>query len=73
MIAELKKELEALDAKVGEVEDLGTKEFVRFTDREFRSGIYVEVNFSSPATTPQAFRDRLRLNKAVDRVLVQTV
>ncbi len=73
IIDQLKKELEAVNAEVGEVENLGSKDFARTPDRELRSGIYVNMDFRSPPNGPQALRDRLRLNQAVDRVLVQSV
>jgi ribosomal protein S6 len=73
VIDQLKKDLEAVSAEVTEVENLGSKDFARTPDREFKSGIYVHIDFRSPPSGPQAFHERLRLNKAVDRVIVQAV
>gem|GEM_PF-6116493 len=73
VIEQLKKDLEAVSAKVSEVENIGSKDFVRTPDREFKAGIFVHIDFNSPAEAPQALHERLRLNKSVDRVIVQAV
>jgi small subunit ribosomal protein S6 len=73
VISDLKKDLEAVSAEVTEVENLGTKDFVRTPDREFKSGIFVKISFRSPGSAPNALHERLRLNKAVDRLVVQSV
>lgn len=73
IIDQLKKELEAVNAEVTEVENIGAKDFARTPDRDFKSGIFVNIDFKSPASAPQALHERLRLNKTVDRVLVQAV
>lgn len=70
VIEQLKKDLEAVSAEVTEVENVGSKDFVRTPDREFKSGIFVHIDFKSPGSAPNALHERLRLNKAVDRVLV---
>jgi small subunit ribosomal protein S6 len=72
VIDALKKDLEAVHAEVIDVENIGTKDFVRTPDREFRSGIFVQIDFRSPGSAPQALHERLRLNKTVNRVIVQS-
>lgn len=71
VIDQLKKEVEAENAEIVHVENVGAKDFARTPDRNFKSGIFVEIDFRSPGYRPNALHERLRLNKAVDRVMVQ--
>lgn len=69
----LKGEIAALDGEVGEVHHHGSLEFARTPDKRFSSGNYVEIEFVAPPLPPNALQERVRLNKAVDRVLVDRV
>lgn len=73
VIAKLTDTLKAVEATVSEVKNLGQKDFVRVTDRKNPTGVYVQIAFSAPATAPVAFRDKLRLDKTIKRILIQTV
>ena len=72
-IAKLTDTVKAVSGTVGEVKNLGQKDFVRITDRKNPNGVYVQIDFSAPATAPVAFRDKLRLDKTVKRILIQSV
>ena len=67
----VKKEISAVEGEVTAVENLGRREFARKTDDKFPGGVYVQVNFSAPATAPVQLRERLRLNNTVYRALVE--
>ncbi len=69
----VKQDITALGGEVGVVENLGRKDFIRVTDKNFPSGIYVQVAFAAPATAPAALRERLRLNPSIYRTFVQSV
>ena len=71
VIERLKDILKSLDCKVTEAENLGQKEFSRVVDRKFPSGLYVQFHFEGPVKTPTAFREKLRLDRTVNRLLVQ--
>jgi len=71
IIEGVKKEITALQGEVTAVENIGRREFIRKTDDKFPAGVYVQVNFSAPATAPAALHERLRLNESVYRALVQ--
>ena len=73
IIAKLTDTVKAVEGTVGEVKNLGQKEFVRVTDRKNPNGVYVQIDFSAPATAPVAFREKLRLDKTVKRILIQSV
>ena len=72
-IDRLKDILKSIDCKVSEVENLGQREFSRAVDRKFLSGLYVQISFEGPVTAPAAFAEKLRLDRTVDRILVQSV
>lgn len=69
----LKGEIVALDGEIGEVRQHGTLEFARTPDKRFTSGDYVEIEFVAPPLAPNAIQERVRLNKAIDRVLVDRI
>jgi small subunit ribosomal protein S6 len=71
VIDKLKDVLKSIDCKVNEVENLGQKEFSRVVDRKFPSGLYVQFHFEGPVTAPTAFREKLRLDRTINRLLVQ--
>ncbi len=71
LAGELKAGVAALGGEVAEVHHLGSINFARTPDRRFTAGNYVQVDFSGPAIPPAALQDHFRLNKAVDRVLVE--
>lgn len=72
VIDKLKDVLKSIDCNVTEVENLGQKEFSRVVDRKFPSGLYVQFHFTGPVTAPSTFRDKLRLDRTVNRLLVQS-
>lgn len=73
VIDKLKDILKSIDCKVNEVENLGQKEFSRAVDRKFVSGLYVQFHYEGPITAPTAFREKLRLDRTIDRILTQVV
>ncbi|MFM8904884.1 MAG: 30S ribosomal protein S6 [Verrucomicrobiota bacterium] len=72
-IERIKDVLKSAECKVTEVENLGQKEFSRVVDRKFPSGLYVQFHFDGPVGAPVAFREKLRLDRSVNRILVQSV
>ena len=71
LIDGVKKEITAVQGEVTTVENMGRREFVRKTDPQFPSGIYVNISFSAPAGAPAQLHERLRLNNSVYRAIVQ--
>jgi len=72
LIDTLKAGIESTGATVGEVENLGQKPFIRVTDRAFPAGIYVKMDFSGPGSSAEALKEKFRLDKTVDRLLIQS-
>lgn len=73
VIEKLKETIKSVEGVVSEVKNLGSKDFVRITDRKNPNGTYVQIAFSAPAAAPAAFRHKLRLDKTVKRILIQSV
>ncbi|MDR2430175.1 MAG: 30S ribosomal protein S6 [Puniceicoccales bacterium] len=71
VLARLKDTLGAVGATATGEQSLGQKNFVRVTDRKNPGGIYVQLAFSAPPTAPSAFREKLRLDRTIKRLLIQ--
>ncbi|MAV39519.1 MAG: hypothetical protein CML12_02940 [Puniceicoccaceae bacterium] len=63
--------LSSLGASVSDSQDLGIKEFARAADHKYRQGHYLEIYFSGAHTVPQDLKEKLRLDKRVNRIFVE--
>jgi len=70
--ADISEILSSLGASVSESEDLGIKEFARSVDPNFKQAHYLAVYFSGSATVPQELKEKLRLDKRVNRIFVES-
>lgn len=73
VLSDLTELLGSLNATVSEGKDLGMREFARAADRRYTQGHYLEVNFSSASTVPAQLKEKLRLDKRVNRIFVESV
>jgi small subunit ribosomal protein S6 len=73
VLADLTEILTSLGGAVTESEDLGVREFARAADRRFTQGHSLEVYFQGPSTVPAELQEKLRLDKRVNRIFVQSV
>ena len=64
--------LVALGASVDTTEELGLKEFTRAADKRYSQGNYLEVYFTGAPTVPSELKEKLRLDKRVNRIFVQS-
>lgn len=62
-----------LGATVENTSDLGSKDFARVTDRRMPSGHYVQFDVTAPETIVVAFREKLRLDRTIKRIMVQAL
>jgi len=58
---------------VSSSEDLGIRDFVRAADQRFKQGHYLEFYYSAPGSTPTELKEKLRLDKRVNRIFVESV
>lgn len=70
MLADTLKEL---GGEVTALENIGRHDFVRITEKGHTGDTYLIVSASGDATLPGAFQERVRLDKKVKRVMVQSV
>lgn len=73
LIEKLSDVLSNANASISKVINHGQKEFLRIKDRRFRSGIYVEILFQAPSQAPATIKEKLRLNKNVNRILISSL
>lgn len=72
VVERLKDTFKSLEGKVADVRNLGQRDFARVVDRRFPAGVYVQFEVKGPASLPVAFREKVRLDKTVNRVLFQS-
>lgn len=70
LIEKIKSVMESVGCKISNIENLGQKSFVRVTDKKFPSGIYVEVSYEAPSAANAQVREKFRLDKTIDRIMI---
>ena len=60
-----------LGASIGEFINDGQKNFERSVDRHFTSGIYLEILFTGDSSLPKAVKEKFRLDKTINRILIE--
>ncbi len=70
LIEKVKGVIESVGCKIESVENLGQKAFARTTDRNFPAGIYVDVAFEGSADSNALIKEKFRLDKTVNRILI---
>lgn len=67
----LRKTISGIDAEVRKVENLGQRDFVRVANRKFPVGIYVQIHFDGGPEAPAALKEKLRLERTINRILIE--
>ena len=70
LVEKLKGVIESAGCKVEASENLGQKTFARAVDRNFPAGIYVKFDYEGPANSASIIREKLKLDKTVNRFIV---
>lgn len=73
VLADINELLSNIGAEVSSSEDLGIRDFVRAADQRFKQGHYLEFYYSAPSSTPSELKEKLRLDKRVNRIFVESV
>lgn len=73
LIDELKTLVESLDGEGVASDDLGTRNFSYIKKKAFTQGHYLQLVVSAPSTFEKSIQDKLRLDKRIHRILVQSV
>lgn len=64
--------LSDLGGEVSTMENIGRQEFVRVTEKDHTGDTYLLVEASGPASMPGDLQERIRLDKQIKRVMVQS-
>jgi ribosomal protein S6 len=73
VLADIQEVLVSLGAEVTGSDDLGVRDFARAADQRFTHGHYIEVFFSGAGSVPAELKEKLRLDKRVNRIFVESV
>lgn len=70
LIERLTGVIQSINGSVKKVKNLGQKAFARVTDRKYPEGIYVDIDFEGSADLPLRLKERLKLDKTIDRIFI---
>lgn len=73
VLADLNELLKSIGGEPSESEDLGTREFARAADRRFTQGHYLEIYFEGEGELPSTVKEKLRLDKRINRIFIEAV
>lgn len=71
VLAELNELLKSIGAEPTDSEDLGVREFARAADRRFSQGHYAEIYFDGESTAPATLKEKLKLDKRINRIFIE--
>lgn len=71
VLSDLNELLQNLGAEVSASEDLGMRTFARAADRRFTQAHYVEIYFAASSAIPAQLKDKLKLDKRINRIFVE--
>ena len=71
MIPKLTEIIAQSEGEVLKVQELGQHDFAYPTKKEFTRGTYLQFDISGSPETPSKIKDKLRLEKKVDRILIE--
>ncbi len=72
LLEDVKSALETIGATINREKDLGRREFVRVTDRNYTAGHYFELRLDAPESFVNDVQEKFRLDKVVYRIIVQS-
>ncbi|MGB0370959.1 MAG: 30S ribosomal protein S6 [Opitutales bacterium] len=63
----------SLGAEVTKKENMGVMPFVRVTDKKFPEGTFFQLELKAEPTFPAAIKDKLHLDRRVNRILINSL
>ena len=72
VISDLNELLKSVGGEPSDSEDLGMREFARAADRRFSQGHYVEIYFESTSELPVILKEKLKLDKRINRIFIES-
>lgn len=70
IVTRLTQAIGTFDGEVSKVDNMGVKPFERPTVRGFDSAPYVQIDFNSGPEGPASLKEKLRLDKTINRVVI---
>ena len=71
VLSELNELLQSLGADVSASEDLGMRAFARAADRRYTQGHYLEIQYAASSAVPAQLKEKLKLDKRINRIFVE--
>ena len=71
MIPKLSEIIRQAEGEVSKVDNQGSKDFVYPQSKNLSSGIYLQFEIESDSELPVRLKEKLKLEKKVDRVLIE--
>ena len=72
MIPKLTEVISKAEGEVKKIQELGQHDFAYPTQKNFTRGSYLQFDISGSPQTPSMIHEILRLEKKVDRILIET-
>ena len=73
LIEEFSEISTSLGAEVTKKENMGVLPFVRITDKKFPEGTFFQLEVKAEPTFPAAIKEKLHLDRRVNRILVNSL
>ena len=73
VISDLHELLKSIGGEPSDSEDLGMHEFARAANRRFTQGNYVEIYFEATSDLPLQLNEKLKLDKRVNRIFIESI
>jgi small subunit ribosomal protein S6 len=61
-----------LGGEISDFKNLGQKTFEYAVDKKYLSGEYLQISFEADARAPASIREKLRLDKTINRVFIES-
>ncbi len=73
IIEGLKEVISTVGGSVTAVQNNGMIPFTRVTDKKMPQGQYIQIDFTSEPTAPAALKEKLKLDKKVNRIVIEAL
>ncbi len=67
----LKNLIVSLGGEISDFRDLGQKDFQYAVDKKYTNGMYIQILFSSLSNVPAAIKEKLKLDKTINRIFIE--
>ena len=71
MIPKLSEIIRDSEGEVTKVENLGTHDFAYPQKNQMQSGVYLQFEISADPLMPDRLKEKLKLEKKIDRILIE--